>query len=221
VTRFKTAGENVDGRTVIVMMLATPNRGREAKMKHSIFAALAAASLGMAVPAQADTPSKRGGWLLNMDLDFGGDDLATVSFEDGESQDVKAGQGIHIGVGGWFRPMNDVPFELQGILGYKFVTTAASNADIGVARTTLQLNGIYRFSNAWYLGGGITRHMGPELDGDGFFEDISFDDATGFTMEAGWKWIGLHYTRMDYSADGYQDADASHFGVRFTWRPGT
>lgn len=190
-------------------------------MKRHICAALLAASLGAGATAQAaEEPGKRGGLLVNFDLDFGGDDLATVSFEDGDSQDVKAGQGIHFGVGGWFRPMDSVPFELQGILGYKYVTTAASNADIKVTRTTLQLNGLYRFANDWYAGGGFVQHMGPKLDGDGFFEDIEFDDAAGFNVEFGWKWIGFHFTSLDYSADSYEDADASHFGIRFTWRPG-
>ena len=57
--------------------------------------------------------------------------------------------------------------------------------------------------------------MSPKLDGDGWFQDIEFDDATGFTVEAGWKWIGLHVTTMDYSVDGF-DADAGNIGVRFT-----
>jgi hypothetical protein len=190
-------------------------------MKRFVCAAVLAASLGAVAPAQAEEVGKRGGWLVNLDLDYGGDDLVTVSFEDGDSQNVKAGQGIAVGVGGWFKPMGDVPFEIQATLGYKYVTTAATNADIKVTRTTLQLSGVYRFENDWYVGGGLLQHKGPELDGDGFFEDIEFDDATGFQVEAGWKWIGLHYTRMDYSADGYEDADASHFGLRFTWRPGT
>ena len=43
-------------------------------------------------------------------------------------------------------------------------------------------------------------HMSPELDGDGFFEDIEFDDANGFKVEFGWKWIGLHYTKIEYSS---------------------
>jgi hypothetical protein len=156
-----------------------------------------------------------------MDLDYGGDDLVTLSFEDGDTQNVKAGQGFAVALGGWYRPAENLPIELQAALGYKVVFTAASNADIKVTRTTLQLNGLYRFTNGWYCGAGLVRHMGPKLDGDGWFEDIEFDDATGFTVELGWKWVGLHFTRMDYSADGFEDADAGNVGVRFTWRPGT
>ena len=83
---------------------------------------------------QAAEPAKRGGFLGQLDLDFGGDDIATLSFTDGDTQNVKAGQGLGLGVGGWFRPVESVPFELQGILGYKVVWTAADNADIKMTR---------------------------------------------------------------------------------------
>ena len=189
-------------------------------MKRHFFAALLAMASLQAVASETTTSSPRGGWLLNLDLDFGGDDLATVSFTDGDSQDVKAGQGIGFGVGGWFYPMVGVPFELQAAVGYKYVTTAATDADIKVTRTTMQLTAVYRFENNWYVSGGLARHMSPELDGDGFFEDIEFDDAAGFSAEVGWKWIGLHYTQLDYSSELYEDADAGSIGVRFTWQPG-
>lgn len=188
------------------------------KLAQASLLALLSVCAATAVQA-ADTP-KRGGFLAQMDLDFGGDDIATLSFEDGDTQDVKAGQGIGIGIGGWVRPVASVPFELQGLLGYKVVFTAASNADIKMTRTTLQLNGVYRFPNEWYAGVGYVQHMSPELDGDGFFEDFEFDDANGFNFEVGWKWVSLHYTSIEYSSPGYEDVDASNVGIRFTYRFG-
>ena len=170
--------------------------------------------------AQAADSSKRGGFLAQMDMDFGGDDVATLSFEDGDTQDVKAGQGIGIGIGGWIRPAASVPFELHGLIGYKVVFTAAENADIKMTRTTLQLNGVYRFANEWYLGAGYVQHMSPELDGDGFFEDFEFDNANGFNAEVGWKWVSLHYTKIEYSSPGYEDVDGSNVGIRLTYRFG-
>ena len=183
-------------------------------------AVLTAALMSAASAAQAAEPVKRGGFLGQLDLDFGGDDVATLAFTNGDTQNVKAGQGLGLGLGGWFRPVERVPFELQGILGYKVVWTAADNADIKMTRTTLQLNGIYRFANDWYAGGGYTMHMSPTLDGDGFFEDFEFDDANGITVEFGWKWIGLHYTNIKYSSPRFEDADASNIGIRFTGRFG-
>ena len=189
-------------------------------MKKFVCAAAVAAALISASAVQAAEPAKRGGFLAQLDFDYGGDDVATLSFTNGDTQNIKAGQGVAFGVGGYFRPIESSPFELQGILGYKVVFNASDNADIKVTRTTLQLNGIYRFANDWYAGGGYTMHMSPELDGDGFFEDVQFDDASGFTVEFGWKWIGLHYTAMDYSSPGFEDVDASNFGIRFTGRFG-
>ena len=183
-------------------------------------AALAATLMSVSSVTQAADPAKRGGFLGQFDLDFGGDDIATLSFEDGDTQDVKAGQGLGLGIGGWFRPVESVPFELQGILGYKVVFTAAENADIKMTRTTLQLNGVYRFPNHWYVGAGYVQHMSPELDGDGFFEDVEFDDASGFNAEIGWRWVALHYTKIEYSADGFEDADGSNVGIRLTYRFG-
>jgi len=184
---------------------------------------LVLASLAVTARAQEDPPADYGpriGFLGQIDLDYGGDDVATVYFEDDESQNVKAGQGLAISVGAYFRPIENSAFEIDASVGYKFSTTAASNADIGVERTMLQLGVAHHWPNGLYLGGGLVRNMGPTVDGDGFFPDIDFDDSTGYNVEIGWKWIALHYTDMTYESDLYEDVDASHFGVRLTYRFG-
>lgn len=181
--------------------------------------ALAALLVGSAA-AQAEDLTKRGGFLARGDFEFGGDELVTVDFEDGESQDIRAGQGISAGVGGWFRPVANNPFEIHALIGLKYVTTAAEDADINVNRTVLKLDALYRFKNDWWTSFGLTHHMDAKLDGDGFFEDISFDDATGYTFAVGWKWIGLEYTKIEYSSEFYEDVDASAVGFSFTYRFG-
>jgi hypothetical protein len=190
----------------------------------SIWAAGACAALlmvsGAASAADQEDTAPRAGFLAELDLDYGGDDLVTVEFEDGESQNVKAGQGITGAIGMWFRPVPSTPFELQGLVGFKYTTTAADNADINVSRVVLELNGVYRFTNDWYVSLGLTHHASPELDGDGFFEDIPFDDSTGFTAEVGWKWIGLHFTNLEYSSEFYEDVDAGSIGLSFTYHLG-
>ena len=193
-------------------------------MKHLVAAGLLAVmAVAAQVQAQDHTPADLGprvGFLAQVDLDYGGDDVATVYFEDDDSQNVKAGQGMAISVGAYFRPIANSTFEIDASVGYKFSTTAASNADIGVERTMLQLGVSHRWPNGFYLGGGLVRNMSPTVDGDGFFEDIDFDDAQGFNLEIGWRWVALHYTDMTYESDLYEDVDASHFGVRFTYRYG-
>jgi hypothetical protein len=190
-------------------------------------AALAAALLATASQSMAQQPSRdfgaRGGFLAQMDADFGGDKIATVEYEDDGDyyeQDVRAGQGLAFSVGGYFRPVESSAFEIQASFGYKFVTTAGADADINVSRTMLQIGAFHRLDNGVYFGGSLVNHINPKLDGDGWFENVDFDDATGFGVEAGWRWIGLHYTKIDYSSTLYEDVDASHFGIRFTYRFG-
>jgi hypothetical protein len=181
------------------------------------------------IAAQAAGPAAkdlgpRGGFLAQLDADFGGDDLATVYFEDDDSQDITAGQGVTLSVGGYFRPNEDSAFEIDASVGYKYATTQADNADINVSRTVMQLGTSYRWPNGFYVGAGLVEHFNPELNGDGFFDDVQFDDATGFNVEIGWRWISVHYTDIKYSNDFLdffdEEVDASHVGLRFTYRFG-
>jgi hypothetical protein len=160
----------------------------------------------------------RVGLMVQTDLEYGGDDLATVNFRNGDSQDVKAGQGVSVSGGLHFRPSDNTPFDVQALIGYKYVTTAASNADINVSRVVLQLLGDYQFPNGVYLGGGLVRHNGTKLDGDGFFRNIEFDDATGFAIESGWCWVGLRYTHIKYENRFISNVDGSNVGLRFNYR---
>jgi hypothetical protein len=165
----------------------------------------------------------RGGFLAQVDADFGGDAIAVVEYEYGDyegEQDVRAGQGLAFSVGGYFRPIEDSTFEIQASVGYKFVTTALADVDVHVTRTMLQLGAFHRARNGFYVGASLVNHIDPKLNGDGYFENVNFDDATGFGAEIGWRWIGLHYTNIEYSSRFYEDVDASNIGLRFTYRFG-
>jgi hypothetical protein len=159
----------------------------------------------------------RGGFLLQVDADFGGEKLVTVEYED-FSQDIRAGQGLALSLGAWFRPVESSAFEIQASVGYKYDATFDSDADVELSRTLFQLEGLYRWPNGFYLGAGYVRHIGPKLAIDEF--DIEFDDANGANVEAGWRWIGLHYNHMRYSIPPFEDINADAVGIRFTWRPG-
>jgi hypothetical protein len=192
-------------------------------MKTLAVTALCAAALfgGQSAYAQRNPEhGARGGFLVQTDLEFGGDSVAAVAFENGDTQNVHAGQGVSLGIGGYVRPSDRVPIEIAGIIGIKYVTTAASNADINLSRTVIKLNATYWFDKDWFVTAGLTHHSSPKLDGDNFFEDVQFDDATGFSAEVGWRWIGLRYTKIEYSLPGFEDTDASSVGLSFTWRFG-
>lgn len=180
-----------------------------------ILAGPVAAAQGNSLPG---VTGNRVGLMVQTDLDYGGDNLVTVDFTNGKSQNVKAGQGIVVSGGLHFRPSDRTPFDVQALVGFKYATTAARNADINVTRVVLQLLGDYQFNNGWYLGGGLVQHTGTKLDGDGYFRNIEFDDATGFTIESGWRWVGLHYTHIEYKNKFISNVDASNVGVRINFR---
>lgn len=166
---------------------------------------------------QGPAPTAGFGFVLEGVAEFGGDEVATVYFEDGDDQDVKTGQGVTAAVGGHYRTAGFSYWDFRATGGYKYVTTKADNADINISRLVWEVAADYVFPNKWWLGGGITHHSGIELDGDGYFEDVEFDDATGYTLEAGWSFIGVSYTGMDYKAYG-ETVDASNFGVFLIWK---
>lgn len=152
------------------------------------------------------------GFVFEGDLEYGGDDIATLEFVDGSSQDIKTGQGVTLALGGHYRAAGS-PFSMRGTIGYKYVTTKASNADISIGRTVFELVGNYLFANDWWVAAGLTHHSGIKFDGDGFAPDIDFKDATGPTLEVGWRWIALSYTNLEYKGKYGGEADASSVGL--------
>lgn len=165
--------------------------------------------------SQAHADNEGLGFTFEADLEYGGDDLATFEFDDGSTQDIKTGQGITLALGGHYRAAES-PFSVRGTVGYKYVTTKASNADISISRTVLEVVGNYLWDNGWWVGGGITHHSGIKFDADGFGPDVDFDDATGPTLEVGWRWIALTYTNLDYKDEFGGEWDASNFGLKLT-----
>jgi hypothetical protein len=161
---------------------------------------------------------QRGGFLIQTDADFGGEKLVTVDYEY-FSQDLRAGQGLALSLGGWFRPIETSAFEIQASIGYKYDATFNDDADYSFSRTLLQLEGLYRWPSGFYAGAGYMRHMSPTFATDEF-GDIEFDDANGVNVEAGWRWIGLHYNHIRYPIGQGVHINGDAVGIRFTWRPG-
>jgi hypothetical protein len=166
-------------------------------------------------PAGA-APAGHLGFVGELVLEFGGDNVARVFFTNGGTQDVKAGQGGTLALGGHYRPAT-VPIDLVATLGYKFVTTAASNADIGITRVVIQAVGLYDPTGEWFVGGGPVLHTATKFDGGGLISDVNFDPSIGLTLQAGYKWIGLTGTFMTYKAGG-ASVNASAIGLSVRWR---
>jgi hypothetical protein len=85
----------------------------------------------------------------------------------------------------------------------------------------LQLLATYDPADAWWIAAGPVWHNGVKYEADGFGENGDLGSATGFTLQAGWKWIGISYTKMEYTEEttGYGiKFDASAVGIALRWR---
>jgi hypothetical protein len=153
--------------------------------------------------------------VLEGGIEFGGSEVAEVTFTDGGTQKMYAGQGGTIAAGLLLRPRQESPLDVRATVGYKFVTTAGDNANITLTRVPIELIATYRVAPDWTVGGGLVRHSAISFNGDGFAPDFSFDDAMGATLEVAWRGVALSYTAMSYTDEGGNDYSAGAIGVSY------
>lgn len=202
-------------RTAFIALAAAPLLAVAAAAQS---APAAAANEAPAPPAAGSGPSFR--FVVEGAGEFGGDPVASVFFEDGSTQEVHGGQGVTLAGGGELRPSSQSPVAVRATVGFKYVTTRATNAHITLTRVPVELVATYDLPGGAWVGGGYVRHMALKFQGDGLGPDMEFDDANGATAELGWRWVALTYTAMRYTdaqGDGY---DASNVGLSFVHRFG-
>jgi hypothetical protein len=180
-------------------------------------------SVSAAVAADENAPPRRGGMAVALELGYGGDSLATVS-----DTELRAGEGLTAMAGGFYRPRANSPLELYGLAGYDFgfivPVQGGGGRNTYLRSPVIEVLANYRFENKWFVAGGIVSHLNPRLTTDDpDSRDIDFRTATGVTVEAGWSFIGVYYTYLEYKSPQV-NLDASSVGVRFTmrfrkWRP--
>jgi hypothetical protein len=154
--------------------------------------------------------------VLEGGVEYGGEVLVTLLFDDGSEQEILAGQGGSVAFGVDYRSSRMPQLGLRATAGVKFTTNASSNADISFVRVPLEVVGSYHFAKDWRVGAGLAYHTGVRFDGDDFVPDVDFDPAAGATIELGWKAFALTYTAIEYTANG-GSIDASSFGLSATW----
>jgi hypothetical protein len=155
-------------------------------------------------------------FLIKSALEIGGDDVAEVYFTNGETQSVKAGQGISIAVGGEFEIPRLEKLLFHATVGYKYVTTQADNAHIRLTRVPLQLTANWMVVNKLRLGAGIVTHRAVRFKADGILNDVTFESATGPTFEVAYSGIGLTYTAMTYKDQNKHAYSANAIGLSFS-----
>lgn len=159
--------------------------------------------------------------LFKAGIDFGGDTLVTVQFSNGERENIKANDGFFVG-GGISIVNADKTVEGELSLSYKFDDITASNGDVEWTRLPLDALVFYRFEKV-RLGGGLTYHLSPELEGSGVIGglNVKFKDSLGFLLQADYRAtdkiaFGVRYTMLDYQVEG-SSAEISSNGVGLTF----
>ena len=111
--------------------------------------AVAALALGAAHAAWAQPVVRP---LVGMGFTFGGDTVARVVYNDGDSEKVRAGGLIHFmtGVEMGFSPL----VSAQALIGYHVDGVTASNGDVKFDRYPVEFLGHYRLTDTFRLGGG-------------------------------------------------------------------
>ena len=157
-------------------------------------------------------------WTISLGLDFGGDTLVTMIYTDGHDSDIKAGELFHFNAG-VIIPNGTTDFETQFTIGWKFDKSSAENGDVSFDRFPVEILEFYKLRR-FRFGGGITYHINPSLDGDGFASGIEaeFDDALGFVLQVDYMFrqfsVGLRYTDIEYEVkDSGVDVDGNSIGI--------
>jgi hypothetical protein len=159
------------------------------------------------------------GFVLDGAAELGGDNLVEVIYRNGDTQNIKAGQGVTLGGGIHYRPVA-LPVDFAATVGYKFVRTASNNTNLGVDRVVIEFTGTVPVGNNFWVTAGPVWHTSTKLNGDGFIPDVNFDDAVGGMVGFGWRWVGVRYTNIKYRArDPFTGSvDASIGGITFGWK---
>lgn len=154
--------------------------------------------------------------LLGAAFEFGGDDVAEIYFTNGETQSVKAGQGVSVAVGGQFQFPKVDRLLLRATVGYKYVTTQADNAHIRLTRVPLLFTANWMATEKIRLAAGLATHQAIHFKADNIGEDINFKGATGPVFEIAYAGFGLTYTAMNYKDDKDISYSANAIGLSIT-----
>ena len=137
-------------------------------------------------------------FLVGIAAELGGEEIAVTHFTDGQTQSMPAGQGISLALGGQYRIPQAEKFLLRGTIGYKYIGTMATDANINLSRLPLIFSVNYMAAKKLRLSAGLTNHQIIRFNADGYGEDAKFKSAAGPILEIAYHGIGLTYTAMTY-----------------------
>ncbi len=155
-------------------------------------------------------------FLITGALEFGGDELGYVLFDDGSTQSINSGQGGTISIGGELELLKIKGLFFRGTLGYKYVTTKATNKNIDLTRIPIELSLNYNIVNKFWIGSGLLKHYNIKLDFDGLTENEQYTSNLGVILKIGYGGLGISYTLMNYKGRYQETYNANSFGIFFS-----
>lgn len=179
-------------------------------------------TISFADESKDTTPKTTFGFVLG--LSFGGDTLADLTFEDGSSEKLTAGDSVFFGGSVINKLDTNTQLPVYTEIGLSYMTKSidAENGSLSFTRIPLDFF-INTKKDQLAFGAGITYHLSPEIEGDGILAGkAKYDNALGGTLKVsytqslnhgkGITW-GLRYTSITYSGDGLFDQDGSNFAL--------
>lgn len=185
-------------------------------MRRALIALTLLTATPILIEAQnAGAPAHKFGWVVDATFEGGGETVAEVTFTNGDTQKITAGQGGTFSFGVEYRPVPRL--GLRGLVGWKFATSAAENVNLMFTRFPIEGVASWSLNKDWRVGAGLAHHTGITFDFDGVAPNVDFDPATGATLEIGWRWAALTYTAMQYRAEDGTEFNAGAFGVSLSY----
>jgi hypothetical protein len=161
--------------------------------------------------------------LFKAGYEAGGDRIVEVTFTNGDTASIHAGDGLYLAGGAVFEQVYP-NIDVETSIGIKYDSIDASNGSITWTRYPVEVLGFYGFPR-FRLGGGFTYQFSSTIHGSGVVGglDTNIDNALGVILEADWMItrkisLGGRYTRIDYKANGVTatgDSVGISFGIRF------
>jgi hypothetical protein len=171
------------------------------------------------VPANSasasNKPAPKSALLLGGALELGGDAIAVVSFQDGSTQKVNAGQGGTFFAGGEWNLGKEAQWAIRATLGIKYVTTKATNANITLTRIPIRLTGLRQLGKKWWIAAGAVTHQSIRFNAGGIGQDQQFTGTLSPTFELGYSAVSFVFTPMTYKDEAGASYKAGSAGLAF------
>ncbi len=178
------------------------------------------AHTGSTSPSFATPPGAH--FILSGGLSYGGDTLTTAVYTNGDTQDIKAGSLVQLGMGGYWQ-MQDSPVAMQLTANYHIDGASGKNGSIKFTRYPIEGLVYYTGFERLHLGGGVRYVLSPSYNYDvGSSYSVSFKDTVGLVGEIGYALTPLLWMNFRVVSEQYKTSSATysgnHAGLIFTYR---